>query len=48
MISKEILTKLSEETEEEKKILIGDGSIEKRLYTDNAEFVIDSSHLLEK
>lgn len=48
MISKEILTKLSEETEEEKKILIGDGSIEKKLYTDNAEFVIDSSHLLEK
>lgn len=48
MISREILEKLSEETDEEKRILGGSGSIEKNLYTGYSEFVIDSARLLEK
>lgn len=48
MINGEILAELSAVSDEEKRILLGKESVEKKLYTDTHEFIVDSAHLLEK
>ncbi len=49
MISGEILSALSEVTEEEKRVTEnGAGSIDRGIYTGSGEFVVDSAKLLEK
>lgn len=47
MINKDLLKQLREISEEEKLLLDGKKSVEKSLYTDDAEFVIDSRKMLE-
>lgn len=44
----EILNKLQEITDEEKKILEGDNHVQKELYTSQRDFTIDSKKLLKK
>lgn len=48
MMTNEIYNRLLELTEEEKSILSGEISINKSIYTDNKQFIIDSNKLLSK
>lgn len=48
MLSPDIIEKLKAVTDEEQRIRSGSGSVEKNIYTESPDFVIDSAKLLEK
>ena len=46
-MQKELLEKLREITEEEKRILNGEAEVDRDLYTSGKDFTVDSSKMLE-
>ena len=46
-MDRELLNRLKKVTDEEQKILDGDASVEKELYTSGEEFTVDSAKMLE-
>ena len=47
-MQKELLEKLREITEEEKRILNGEAEVDRDLYTSGKDFTVDSSKMLEE